>query len=331
MGHSELQKPALGVATIQAKSPDAAAEQLSAMFGKDIFVSALGRKDAFRLRCTAVRLGKAVLVATETSEAFIRRPPSDDALVFLPLKGSISYKRAGESYGLVAGRNGAVWPPFESVDIELPQVLSLSLHIPMSAVVAQAERLTGLPFNGTLWNGMTTSFDLAEPLYATLARNMKLIMSEILTLEATGLGQLARTGYDETLQTLATVALFPDVARKINAAGRDTSPSPIRKARDYIKAHAAEPVELSRLAASLGMSMRTLQDNFKKSYGCSPRDYLMECRLENARDRLTLAGDAASVIEIAMDCGFPDHGQFSSKYRARYGELPSQTLKRARG
>ncbi|KAF2990082.1 AraC family transcriptional regulator [Methylocystis sp. MJC1] len=331
MGHSDLQKPALGVATIQAKSPEAAAERLSAMFGQDLSVSLLGSKDAFRLRCTAVRLGKAVLVATETSEVFLRRPPSNAALVFVPLKGAISYKIAGESHSLAAGRNGAIWPPFETVDMQLPQVMSLSLHLPMSAAVAQAERLTGLPFSATPFKGMATTFDLSDPLYATLARNMRLVMSEILALEATGLGQLARAGYDETLQTLATVALFPAVARKISAAARDTGRSPIRKARDYIKAHAAEPVELSRLAVSLGMSMRSLQDNFKKSYGCSPRDYLMECRLENARDRLSLPSDSTSVIEIAMDCGFPDHGQFSSKYRARYGELPSQTLKRARG
>ncbi|BDV34948.1 AraC family transcriptional regulator [Methylocystis iwaonis] len=331
MGHSDLQKPALGVATIQAKTPEAAAKRLSVLFGQDLSVSFLENKDAFRLRCTAVRLGKAVLVATETSDVFLRRPPSNAALVFVPLKGSISYKMGGGNYSLAAGRNGAIWPPLETVDMRLPQAMSLSLHLPMAVAAAQAERLTGLPFSGTPFHGMVTAFDLSDPLYATLARNMKLIMSEILALEATGLGQLARAGYDETLQTLATAALFPAVARKINAAGRDTSPPPIRKARDYIKAHAAEPVELSRLAASLGMSMRTLQDNFKKSYGCSPRDYLMECRLENARDRLTLAGDAASVIEIAMDCGFPDHGQFSSKYRARYGELPSQTLKRARG
>lgn len=331
MGHSDLQKPPLGVATIQAKTPEAAAKRLSALFGQDLSVSFLGSKSAFRLRCTAVRLGKAVLVATETSEVFMRRPPSNAALVFVPLKGSISYKMAGGNHNLAAGRNGAIWPPSETVDIQLPQVMSLSLHLPMSVAVAQAERLTGLPFSETPFNGMATTFDLSDPVYATLARNMRLVMSEILAIEATGLGQLARAGYDETLQTLATVALFPAVARKISAAAPDTGPSPIRKARDYIKAHAAEPVELSRLAVSLGMSMRSLQDNFKKSYGCSPRDYLMECRLENARDRLSLPGDSTSVIEIAMDCGFPDHGQFSSKYRARYGELPSQTLKRAKG
>jgi transcriptional regulator GlxA family with amidase domain len=37
----------------------------------------------------------------------------------------------------------------------------------------------------------------------------------------------------------------------------------------------------------------------------------MECRLENARDRLSLVQGSASVIEVAMECGFPNHGQFS--------------------
>ena len=59
-------------------------------------------------------------------------------------------------------------------------------------------------------------------------------------------------------------------------------------------------------------------------------EYLREIRLKRAREAL-LAADpcsATSVTEIALDSGFVHLGRFSSEYRNRFGESPSQTLRR---
>jgi len=53
-------------------------------------------------------------------------------------------------------------------------------------------------------------------------------------------------------------------------------------------------------------------------------------RLQVARDRLTRPGTGSSVTDIALDCGFVHLGRFSGQYRQAYGELPSETLARAR-
>ncbi len=38
-------------------------------------------------------------------------------------------------------------------------------------------------------------------------------------------------------------------------------------------------------------------------------------------------GDGASVMSVAYRCGFHNLGHFANGYRARFGELPSQTLR----
>ena len=43
------------------------------------------------------------------------------------------------------------------------------------------------------------------------------------------------------------------------------------------------------------------------------------------------ANQATTVMDVALACGFGDHGRFSKAYRDRFGELPSAMLARAKG
>jgi transcriptional regulator GlxA family with amidase domain len=55
----------------------------------------------------------------------------------------------------------------------------------------------------------------------------------------------------------------------------------------------------------------------------------MECRLERARDRLSVPTLADSVTDVALECGFRDLSHFAAKYHEKYGEPPSETLRAA--
>ena len=69
-------------------------------------------------------------------------------------------------------------------------------------------------------------------------------------------------------------------------------------------------------------------ENATNGSGCSPRDYLIACRLELARTRLLAGGEGHTVTRIALDCGFTDMAVFARKYRVHFGERPSETLRR---
>ena len=56
--------------------------------------------------------------------------------------------------------------------------------------------------------------------------------------------------------------------------------------------------------------------------------FLRSVHLNIVRERLWLSQTTVSVSNIAIDCGFTHLGRFSVAYKRRYGESPSDTLRR---
>lgn len=105
--------------------------------------------------------------------------------------------------------------------------------------------------------------------------------------------------------------------------------SAIDRAIDLIHADPSASITLGDLARSAGVGVRTLSRGFERRLGVSPIRYLHQRRLERARSDLLDGRD--SVTSVAYRWGFANLGDFSSTYRERFGELPSETLRSARG
>ncbi len=97
----------------------------------------------------------------------------------------------------------------------------------------------------------------------------------------------------------------PDVCRYINS---------------FLRTHYAESVSIQRLADVLGISRTTLMCRFKKEMGVSPSEYLMQLRLEAARELLSMG--FLSVDEVAASCGLRDKSYLSRLFKKRYGITP---------
>ena len=109
-----------------------------------------------------------------------------------------------------------------------------------------------------------------------------------------------------------------------------TSPLPrgVRRALDAMRANVGHNWRLTELAAIAGTSGRTLQRQFLSFVGKTPRAVLRDIGLECARRELLQGAPGVTIMDVALRCGFPHCGRFSIAYRRRYGETPSQTLKR---
>ncbi|HSV54271.1 MAG TPA: AraC family transcriptional regulator [Burkholderiaceae bacterium] len=109
-----------------------------------------------------------------------------------------------------------------------------------------------------------------------------------------------------------------------------TPPSPrngaVERAIDYMHTHANADLMLADVAQAAGVGMRALTRGFERQLGISPMRYLQQCRLERARADLLDA--RSSVTETAYRWGFGNLGDFAARYRERYGEKPSETLRR---
>ena len=105
-------------------------------------------------------------------------------------------------------------------------------------------------------------------------------------------------------------------------------PRHVRRVEEYLQAHAHEPISVDQLAALSGVSLRSLYAGFKQFCGVSPMQYLKQLRLERARAELMGHTQIDTVAGIALRWGFDHLGRFAIDYKKRFGESPSQTLRR---
>ncbi len=82
-------------------------------------------------------------------------------------------------------------------------------------------------------------------------------------------------------------------------------------------------LNVSDLAACLGVSRTTLFNLFKEKLGVSPVEYLREQRIRRAREMLARRNDL-SIREIARACGFANSKYFLRLFKQCTGRTPSQ-------
>ena len=100
-------------------------------------------------------------------------------------------------------------------------------------------------------------------------------------------------------------------------------------ARAFIEEHFRETVPMGDLCRATGVGVRTVQRCFTKRFGVSVTSYLKAVRLDTAhRDLIAAHPSRDSVTTIALRNGCSHLGRFSSEYRERFGQLPSETLRR---
>ncbi len=118
------------------------------------------------------------------------------------------------------------------------------------------------------------------------------------------------------------------IARQKSSSMASPLPRSVRRALDAMHANVGHGWSVTELAVVAGVSGRTLQRQFLAFLGKAPRAVLRDINFDGARRELLRGSAGARVTDIAQRCGFPHGGRFSVEYRRRYGETPSQTLKR---
>jgi AraC-like DNA-binding protein len=114
------------------------------------------------------------------------------------------------------------------------------------------------------------------------------------------------------------------------AAPRIELPKSTRLARDFMEARIADLPTVADVAAACGVGVRALARGFEKHLGTSPLQYMLELRLQGVHDELLVGKQHSTVTDVAVHWGFTHLGIFAARYRERFGELPSETLRRAR-
>lgn len=82
----------------------------------------------------------------------------------------------------------------------------------------------------------------------------------------------------------------------------------LQQAIDYIQAHLGEEIRLDNIARNIGINSTYFCHLFKNSLGISPYNYVIQQRIERAKQLLSKSN--LSITHIALECGFADSSHF---------------------
>ena len=98
----------------------------------------------------------------------------------------------------------------------------------------------------------------------------------------------------------------------------------IRKAKEIMISHMAEPPTLNELSKEIGLSLKKLKEGFKQIYGDSVYSFLFDYKMEHAR-RLLETGQH-NVNEVGLKVGYSTSSHFISAFKKKYGTTPKKYL-----
>ncbi|GAA3601057.1 AraC family transcriptional regulator [Marihabitans asiaticum] len=202
------------------------------------------------------------------------------------------------------------------------------IRIERDAVERTLSRLLGRSLDAPIIFETTGDLTTHEASRWTSALNM-------LSAEVIDAGSLVRKGIgagaleDFIVSTLLYVHRS-NYSEDLRAEHGPSGRAAVRRSIEYIDQHLAEPITMADLASWSGMSVRSIQAGFREDLGTSPTAFILERRLQETRRALMTATreDRVSVTDVATRWGFSHLGSFSVRYRKRFGESPSQTLRR---
>lgn len=99
----------------------------------------------------------------------------------------------------------------------------------------------------------------------------------------------------------------------------------IEKAEQYLQQNFGRKITSNHLAQIANMSVSHFDRIFKKEYGCSPFQYLLNIRIEKAKKYLKNKDEM--IINIALLCGFSSASSFSSCFHKTVGIKPMEYRK----
>lgn len=135
--------------------------------------------------------------------------------------------------------------------------------------------------------------------------------------------------YGESLGTALAARLVQNYtiskpSLKFKANG--LSQSQLERVIDYMKANLTQDLSILDLATLTSMSESHFSRSFKESVGIAPYQYLMQQRVERAKQ--LLKQQAISISDIALDCGFANQTHLTKVFRQMTGITPKAYQKR---
>jgi AraC family transcriptional regulator len=100
----------------------------------------------------------------------------------------------------------------------------------------------------------------------------------------------------------------------------------LQPALNFARQNLGKNVALAELAAHTEQSLFHAHRSLRVALGETPKQFTLRLRIDHAA--ATLVSSRASILDIALECGFESHEAFCRAFRRRFGVSPSDYRKR---
>ncbi len=129
--------------------------------------------------------------------------------------------------------------------------------------------------------------------------------------------------YGEVMATAIAVHLlkkYTTVTSTLSAHDDGLPPHKLSQVLEYIQTYLDREIKLADLTSLVGMSRYYFCRLFKRSLGVAPYQYVLQQRVERAKQ--LLKQNELSICEIAFMCGFKDQSHLTTVFRKFTGITP---------
>lgn len=139
-----------------------------------------------------------------------------------------------------------------------------------------------------------------------------------------GMASCVLDGAGEVSELVGATLDITDVKLRAQAAVTDKKLIAMTK---FIEENWDKKFKVEEIAAKFGISSRKIFRHFA-SRGTTLMDFVKDTKLQKVRKKLVAPKSNTTVTSVSLECGFNNLGHFARDYRKKFGELPSETLRR---
>ena len=284
----------------------------------------------FRMRVDAFAAGPLTVGTIEyNTNVRVETQPLDVAYhLNVPLEGQLRTS-IGKNQIIATPQRAALYRRDQPTVIEGwdRECRMLAIKIPRGVLEAHLGTLIGKPVTKAI--AFEPSLDLRDPWAREWWSFMEILIRQLGNPNSLVRNPMMLASIADSVMTGLLLSSDHQYRPDLEALTPGAAPAAVRKAVEIMESSPEQPVTLADLAVACGVGVRSLQTGFKSTFEMSPLAYLREIRLLRAQRELTsCTPETSTVAEVASTWGFSHLGRFAADYAARFGELPSDTLRR---
>lgn len=295
----------------------------------EVTVRAPRAKRGLQMKLEVFNLPNLKLGNLTLSSSSVRSPSYPWYAVCLPVSGKIRISSDTAS-SVIDQRHGVVVSPGTPVEVEY-----LTAECRMRTILIERSDLEE-ELAAIMGRTVTTPprfefrLDLTQPANA-LERAVALLTGELVERD----GLAAISAMSARLGRLVIAGLLVSQPHNYLAVLTDRTatagPKAIRTAVAVIEESPRKIQTVADIAKASLLSVRALDEGFRRHVGISPMAYHRQVRLARAHDELVNADpDQTTATIVAHNWAFWHYGRFAAEYRKKYGRTPAATLRQSR-